>query len=167
MKPCVIEGCQKPARTRAADWCEKHYYRWRRHGDPLGKAHGTEADRFWAKVDLGRPLGCWWWTGAKSVDGYGHFKTGAGAVAIAHRWSYEHLIGPIPEGLHIDHLCRNRACVNPDHLEPVTCATNVRRGMVSESNRRRDYSSRRRRDDASREMGGGRKSLRAVEGGRG
>ena len=57
------------------------------------------------------------------------FKVGHGANTMpAHRYAYEELVGPIPEGLQLDHLCRNRSCVNPDHLEPVTCRENLRRG---------------------------------------
>jgi hypothetical protein len=72
---------------------------------------------------------CWNWTGALD-NGYGRFQGGprGSKVHRAHRLAYELLVGPIPEGLVLDHLCRNRRCVNPDHLEPVTNRINVLRG---------------------------------------
>ncbi len=82
--------------------------------------------RFWAKVLFDD--GCWEWTGAR-WGGYGSIWTGAGqSVTRAHRASYEMLVGPIPEGMVLDHLCRNTGCVRPDHLEAVTDAENTRRG---------------------------------------
>jgi hypothetical protein len=71
--------------------------------------------------------GCWEWTAARNSYGYGQIWRD-GRMAPAHRVLYELLVGPIPEGLHIDHLCRNRGCVRPDHLEPVTCRENLLRG---------------------------------------
>jgi hypothetical protein len=68
--------------------------------------------------------GCWHWTGRVARDGYGFLHVGGGRYVLAHRWSYEHHVGPIPEGLTIDHLCRVRHCVNPEHLEPVTQRVN-------------------------------------------
>ena len=61
--------------------------------------------------------------------GYGVFSIGRFGRIYAHRWSYEHHVAPIPEGLVIDHLCRTPLCVNPDHLEPVTQRVNVHRGV--------------------------------------
>jgi hypothetical protein len=88
---------------------------------------GEPADvRFWAKVDATGI--CWEWTACRDSKGYGRFRDGT--LVGAHRWSWEHLVGPIPEGLVIDHLCRNPPCVNPDHLEPVTHRENVIRGLV-------------------------------------
>lgn len=77
--------------------------------------------------------GCWLWTGLVGTNGYGatHVRGRDGVtVLMAHRMSYEFYVGPIPEGLVIDHLCRNTRCVRPDHLEPVTNQENVRRGYA-------------------------------------
>lgn len=71
--------------------------------------------------------GCWQWTGYTN-GGYGGMNVNGKAYRV-HRLAYEHFVGPIPEGLVLDHLCRNRACANPDHLEPVTHHTNILRGV--------------------------------------
>lgn len=85
------------------------------------------ADRFWAKVDASGD--CWLWLGSVHRTGYGSFwSPDEQRVVGAHRFAYELLVGPIPEGLQIDHLCRVRRCVNPDHLEPVTERVNILRG---------------------------------------
>jgi hypothetical protein len=85
--------------------------------------------RFWLKVDgSAGPTGCWEWTASKA-HGYGQFGVRAGDVRMAHRYAYEYLVAPIPVDLQIDHLCRNRRCVNPAHLEPVTLVENVMRGI--------------------------------------
>jgi hypothetical protein len=72
--------------------------------------------------------GCWNWTGAKDRHGYGRISIRPDGTKFTHRVAYELLIGPIPQGLSLDHLCRNTSCCNPAHLEPVTHAENVRRG---------------------------------------
>ncbi|MEU5302229.1 HNH endonuclease signature motif containing protein [Streptomyces noursei] len=84
-------------------------------------------DRFLAKIRDAEG-GCWEWTGGRTSDGYGTFWLD-GRQQYAHRVAYETLRGPIPDGLVIDHLCRNRACANPAHLEAVTNRTNILRGV--------------------------------------
>lgn len=82
--------------------------------------------RFWRYVDKSDPNGCWVWTGTLLANGYGHISVGA-RPRLVHRVSYEMHVGPIPDGLQIDHLCRNRRCVNPAHLEAVTARVNTLR----------------------------------------
>lgn len=87
----------------------------------------SPTERFWAKVQGGSFETCWEWQAAL-VAGYGTFTPTTGKAAHAHRWAYEQMIGPIPDGLHLDHLCRNTKCVNPWHLDPVTPKVNAERG---------------------------------------
>lgn len=84
------------------------------------------------------PSGCWTWLREIDTKGYGmyRFQGNEPYVKRAHRWVYEQHRGPIPTGLELDHLCRVKACVNPDHLEPVTHAENVRRAMTRTECRR-------------------------------
>lgn len=86
--------------------------------------HLSLEERFWAKVN--KTDDCWLWT-ATTAHGYGNFRFD-GKMVRAHRFAYTLLVGPIPAGLEIDHLCRIRACVNPFHLEPVTHRENGLRG---------------------------------------
>jgi hypothetical protein len=99
----------------------------------MGPERTPLADRFWPKVDRRDDDDCWPWLGQTNRAGYGAIVSAGhnGKKLQAHRVAYELLVGPIPEGLVIDHLCRNPSCVNPAHMEPVTNADNTIRGMGS------------------------------------
>lgn len=84
-------------------------------------------ERFWEKVE--KTDTCWLWTASQRGNGYGQFGVTQKDIVYAHRFAYEQTVGPIPEGLVIDHLCRVRHCVNPDHMEPVTSRENTFRGF--------------------------------------
>jgi hypothetical protein len=89
-------------------------------------------ERLWGRVDKNGPNGCWVWIGGTSDTGYGTIRgtiNGNPKGLYVHRVAYEFMRGGIPAGLHIDHLCRNKRCVNPDHLEPVTQKENSLRGI--------------------------------------
>lgn len=85
--------------------------------------------RFWRKVQV-VTSGCWEWTASKNQTGYGLFGIRSGRMRASHRVAYEALVGPVPDGKELDHLCRVRGCANPVHLEPVDHRTNVRRGVA-------------------------------------
>lgn len=128
MPICRVEDCS--SKVYSADLCGEHFRRWRTTGSlAVVPAWRTPPlDRFWPKVDA--TSDCWLWTGHRDDDGYGKFTVVSGQSPMyAHRWSYEFLVGPIPAGLVLDHLCRNPPCTNPDHLEPVTNEENIRRGI--------------------------------------
>jgi hypothetical protein len=117
--------------------CSKHLYRERANGNPLvvQLVIGNAEERFWAKVNKDGPLPthrpdlgpCWIWIGRVTSEGYGTMSVRNRSTYV-HRFSYELHVGPIPDGLHIDHLCRNPPCVNPAHLEAVTIRENTMRG---------------------------------------
>ena len=104
-----------------------------------GRIPRPPEERFWTKVDRSNPDGCWLWTATCYPNGYGQFRIGSQIdgtrrTVLAHRFAYEQLVGPIPEGLTLDHVetrgCISKACVNPAHLEPVMQVENVRRWAV-------------------------------------
>ena len=152
-RTCSIDDCDRSHYART--WCKPHYRRWLSHGDPLGggfdRPRGLPRDvRFWAKVDRKGPDECWLWTGSPDDDGYGRFHLNNSLYA--HRVAYELCVGPIPQGLELDHKCHteavarsecsgtacpHRRCVNPAHLEPVTHRENVRVGRLSAANAER------------------------------
>ena len=127
-RTCTIDGCER-TNYAARGWCWLHYRRWRRHGDPLVAVARRQApirermERHLKRADSG----CWEWTGYRTTSGYGRVQVD-GRSGYSHRVMYETTVGPIPDGLQLDHLCRNPPCCNPDHLEPVTPRENTRRG---------------------------------------
>lgn len=123
-RTCSIEGCERSCHARG--WCGAHYRRWLVNGSTDDRPSSEE--RFWAKVNVDGLGGCWLWTASLNKYGYARFKSGFHVTG--HRFAYELLVGPIPKGLQLDHLCRVRHCVNPDHLEPVTNHENLLRGLT-------------------------------------
>lgn len=132
-RTCSIDNCDSVHEARG--WCKKHYQCWRRNGNPFFVTEYQKlriADietRFLAKVIV-LADGCWEWTAA--ADRYGHFRED-GASVLAHRWSYEHWIAPIPDEHQVDHYrypqdgCIGTLCVNPNHLRPATPRENTLR----------------------------------------
>lgn len=92
----------------------------------IGRPPRPLEERLWSKVDASGD--CWLWT-AHVADGYGYIRDGTKTCRV-HRVVWELLVGPIPDGMQLDHLCRVRRCVNPDHLEPVTGRENRLRSPI-------------------------------------
>lgn len=108
----------------------QHKRYWRHHGGRATWRDEITPD-LWKEEDRGFSTPCWIWTG-RSLNQYGHGKvTMRGRVLGAHRAMYEQIIGPIPQGLEIDHLCKQPSCIRPEHLEPVTHAENIRRSSLA------------------------------------
>lgn len=158
MEICTVPNCGREA--TATGRCAPHYQRARLYGpdDPRSlylvgqRPRPTAEERFWAKVDRRGDSECWPWTGALQPNGYGRFtsdnRRASRQGSMAYRYAYELLVGPIPDGLVIDHMCHtpecklgndcpHRRCVNPAHLEPKTQAENQHRSTVAEVQRAR------------------------------
>ena len=129
---CQLPGCSEPHFTKGM--CSPHSKRMLRHGSPYAGSHSRSHDareRLERFMQRGEPDECWPWLGGIDGRGYGCAAAGNGRAVKAHRLAYQLLVGPIPEGLELDHLCRNRVCCNPVHLEPVTHRENLRRARCA------------------------------------
>ena len=116
---CTISECKNKHVARG--YCAKHYQRWYFHGDP--ECLIRETSRLTLEDSAERDGDCLIWLGALDSSGYGHITIN-GKKQPAHRYSWEKKNGPIPEGMFIDHICHNRACVEPDHLRQATSGQN-------------------------------------------
>lgn len=113
---CSVDGCDRNGYTD--QWCKFHYQRVYRTGSPHGSQRRSTEARFWQKVE--KTETCWLWKAALlQSGGYGQFWMN-GTMHRSHRVAYEFLVGPIPEGMFLDHTCYVPACVNPAHLRPTT-----------------------------------------------
>lgn len=134
---CEVDWCDRGARVRGL--CHRHAENLRRKGVAV-ILRPTMVERLWMKIERA-DSGCWIWTGSRSSAGYGTFNVGERRYDFAHRVMYQLLVGEIPDGLQLDHVCHSRdtscrlgaecphrACVNPSHLEPVTSRVNTLRG---------------------------------------
>lgn len=147
---CSIPGCTRSALARRL--CGRHYQQYRKAaGDSFQPIVPADImTRFWSYTDQsGGPDACWLWTGTIEESGYGDIFVNGGKPRLqkAHRFAYERLVGPIPDGLEIDHTCHtkecptpgdgdlHRRCVNPQHLEAVDRPTNVQRSTAPEATR--------------------------------
>jgi hypothetical protein len=124
---CSVDGCERPVQARTL--CNPHYKSAQRSGTlpPKMDMLARSQQNFWSNV--AKTADCWVWQGSLTVHGYGQFGYARGKTGRAHKLAWEWQNGPVPDGLVLDHLCRNRACVRPEHLEPVTPRTNALRGI--------------------------------------
>ena len=130
---CTVAGCDSPVLARG--YCNRHYLRNRRHGHPEASAPPPDHRALFLAKTQPQPDGCVLWNGARTSSGYG-VLTVKRANVLAHRYALTLAGVEIPGGYHVDHLCRVRLCVNPDHLEPVTQQENNRRAAQHRHARR-------------------------------
>lgn len=102
----------------------------------LDEYRRVQGSPWWTSVSFATDAGCWQWTASVDGKGYGNLRIAYKLVKV-HRLVWEALRGPIPLGLELDHLCRNKGCCNPAHLEPVTRSENMRRSDVGLRNKTR------------------------------
>lgn len=144
---CAIEGCSNSVFVKSKGWCQKHYTRWRRTGDPLAAAFersDAPPEERWKQRYRVDERGCWIWTGSLDRHGYGQFDVtvnGRHKNWRAHRWVYTQVVGPLDPDEDIDHVCRVKACVNPSHLLPGSTLANVTAGNAGENNRAKTHCS--------------------------
>lgn len=131
MRTCETPNCDR--RARPCGLCDLHKARFQKHGS-TAEPHIRKI----AFTHVEYTADCWNWKRSKDNHGYGRIGV-HNKVLLAHRVVYELLVGPIPDGLELDHLCRNPSCVNPDHLEPVMHVENVRRGDAAQLGDRCKY----------------------------
>lgn len=124
-RTCSVPDCETP--RKSGGYCNTHYQRMLRLGTTELPPPTSLVERFMDKVTVTE--GCWLFHPFNKANGYAWIAIGGGKKRGCQRVSYELFIGPIPDGLHIDHLCRVHNCVNPDHLEAVTPRENVLRGI--------------------------------------
>lgn len=131
---CRICGVSIDGQRKGTRYCSKRC-KYRARSNSEGRTAQVDFEtRYWSKVK--KTSICWLWQGRPAVTGYGVIKDPRGRNLYAHRVAWELAHGkPIPEGLTIDHLCRNQLCVNPDHLEPVPMGENTRRAFSPEAHR--------------------------------
>lgn len=119
---CTIDGCEREYLARG--WCATHYRRWHKYGDPHAvkqQQFSSPEESFAARTEWRGD--CLIWTGGRHKFGYGVISVD-GETTVAHRYAWERVNGPIPEGTEIDHACHTPACVNVEHLRPATSSQN-------------------------------------------
>lgn len=139
---CSVDGCDLPVKTVKSGLCNRHYLRWQRYGDPLeSRKWRPWQEQVRERIGPEDDNGCWPWLGHVNPDGYGVLnRRDWSSPRKAHRLVYELLVGPIPDGHDLDHICHDplvctlsrdcphRRCVNPAHCHPATRGENTLRG---------------------------------------
>ena len=130
---CKIDGCDNTTKG-SRGFCGKHYQRFQKYGDPHGGIAKYADWREALEKRVRREGDCVVWTGHKNSKGYGRVQVGGNRLRVVHHLAWEQVHGPVPEGMEIDHVCFNRACVNVDHLRVVTRSENTRHRQGAQPN---------------------------------